>query len=116
MKLQSFVAIILLPLSFGTVFGWTPVDKLPPKTNLSMAASEGKTAEVNAIRVLGVCGGIGSGKSQACKLLVSDLGCISHIGMCHIFDLSLQKKSSSKLLFQRLIPLHMGCTSPEVKL
>lgn len=32
------------------------------------------------IRVLGICGGIGSGKSMACKLLVSDLGCLSHIG------------------------------------
>lgn len=31
------------------------------------------------IKVLGVCGGIGSGKSQACQLLVSDLGCVSHI-------------------------------------
>ena len=32
------------------------------------------------VRVLGVCGGIGSGKSKACELLVSELGCISHIG------------------------------------
>ena len=32
------------------------------------------------IKVLGVCGGIGSGKSMACQLLVSDLGCIAHIG------------------------------------
>lgn len=34
----------------------------------------------NTIRVLGVCGGIGSGKSTVCKLLVSDFGCIGHIG------------------------------------
>eukprot|EP00540_Astrosyne_radiata_P008713 CAMPEP_0116841222 /NCGR_PEP_ID=MMETSP0418-20121206/10802_1 /TAXON_ID=1158023 /ORGANISM="Astrosyne radiata, Strain 13vi08-1A" /LENGTH=232 /DNA_ID=CAMNT_0004471619 /DNA_START=125 /DNA_END=823 /DNA_ORIENTATION=+ len=31
------------------------------------------------IRVLGVCGGIGSGKSQACKILVEKLGCLAHI-------------------------------------
>ena len=34
----------------------------------------------NPFRVLGVCGGIGSGKSQACKLLVSELGCLDHLG------------------------------------
>ena len=34
----------------------------------------------NQFRVLGVCGGIGSGKSQACKLLVSELGCLDHLG------------------------------------
>lgn len=31
------------------------------------------------LRVLGVCGGIGSGKSSACKLLVSSLGCVAHL-------------------------------------
>ena len=34
----------------------------------------------NQIRVLGICGGIGSGKSAACKLLVSELHCVAHIG------------------------------------
>jgi polynucleotide 5'-kinase involved in rRNA processing len=33
-----------------------------------------------SIRVLGVGGGIGSGKSTACKLLANELGCIAHIG------------------------------------
>jgi type II secretory pathway predicted ATPase ExeA len=32
------------------------------------------------VRLLGVCGGIGSGKSVACRLLVSDLDCLAHIG------------------------------------
>lgn len=32
-----------------------------------------------ALRVLGVCGGIGSGKSQACRLLVDKLGCRVHL-------------------------------------
>lgn len=31
------------------------------------------------VKILGVCGGIGSGKSQACKTLVEDLGCWAHI-------------------------------------
>ncbi|CAJ1940382.1 unnamed protein product [Cylindrotheca closterium] len=31
------------------------------------------------LKVLGVCGGIGQGKSTASKLLVSDLGCIAHL-------------------------------------
>ena len=33
----------------------------------------------DSFRVLGVCGGIGSGKSTACKLLVSDASCLKHI-------------------------------------
>ena len=32
------------------------------------------------VRVLGVCGGIGSGKSAACNMLVSKLNCLAHIG------------------------------------
>jgi dephospho-CoA kinase len=33
----------------------------------------------SSIKVLGVCGGIGSGKSSASKLLVSELGCLAHL-------------------------------------
>jgi len=33
----------------------------------------------NSVRVLGVCGGIGAGKSTACKLLVSSCRCLDHI-------------------------------------
>jgi dephospho-CoA kinase len=32
-----------------------------------------------AVKVLGVCGGIGSGKSAACNLLVTKLNCLTHI-------------------------------------
>ena len=32
------------------------------------------------IKILGVCGGIGSGKSTACKLMVDSLGCVDRIG------------------------------------
>lgn len=31
------------------------------------------------VRVLGVCGGIGSGKSYACQTLVNELGCWAHL-------------------------------------
>ena len=31
------------------------------------------------IRTIGVCGGIGSGKSAACKLMVDELNCVAHI-------------------------------------
>lgn len=32
------------------------------------------------MKILGVCGGIGSGKSTACKLMVDALGCVGRIG------------------------------------
>ena len=34
----------------------------------------------NKMKVLGVCGGIGSGKSTACQLMVDSLGCVARIG------------------------------------
>jgi polynucleotide 5'-kinase involved in rRNA processing len=39
-----------------------------------------KPRSTNEVKILGVCGGIGSGKSSACKLLVSELSCLAHIG------------------------------------
>jgi dephospho-CoA kinase len=47
-------------------------------TSFAMA-TESSEKEGRQLKVLGVCGGIGSGKSTACKLLVSDLGCIAHL-------------------------------------
>jgi dephospho-CoA kinase len=35
--------------------------------------------KTNYIKVLGICGGIGSGKSSACEMLVSELNCLAHI-------------------------------------
>ena len=43
--------------------------------------SSSNVNEQTQFKVLGVCGGIGSGKSSACKLLVSELGCLAHLGM-----------------------------------
>jgi dephospho-CoA kinase len=44
----------------------------------SVASSKEGVSEYS-IHVLGVCGGIGSGKSVACELLVSELNCLAHI-------------------------------------
>jgi len=35
----------------------------------------------SGVRILGIGGGIGSGKSTACKELANELGCMAHIGM-----------------------------------
>jgi len=45
---------------------------------MSSIGSPNDTAD-DSVRVLGVCGGIGSGKSTACKLLVSSCNCLVHI-------------------------------------
>jgi hypothetical protein len=43
--------------------------------------SETVTASApSTFKILGVAGGIGSGKSTACTLLASELGCAAHIG------------------------------------
>jgi polynucleotide 5'-kinase involved in rRNA processing len=39
-----------------------------------------RKADNHPVKVLGICGGIGSGKSAACKLLVSQLNALVHIG------------------------------------
>jgi pantothenate kinase-related protein Tda10 len=51
--------------------------KAVPFMSKSGAAEEGGSPQ---LKILGVCGGIGSGKSTACKLLVSELNCAAHIG------------------------------------
>ena len=49
-----------------------------------MAIHESESGEKemssNKMKVLGVCGGIGSGKSTACQLMVDSLGCVARIG------------------------------------
>jgi len=51
--------------------------KIP--TPFALAMTKAEESDTHTVKVLGVCGGIGSGKSQACKLLVSELGCMAHI-------------------------------------
>lgn len=44
------------------------------------ASSENSGGDTNNMKILGVCGGIGSGKSTACQLMVDSLGCVARIG------------------------------------
>lgn len=44
-----------------------------------LRSSFSRLAPLHSVKVLGVCGGIGSGKSQACKTLVEDLSCWAHL-------------------------------------
>jgi len=44
------------------------------------ASSENSGGDTNKMKILGVCGGIGSGKSTACQLMVDSLGCVALIG------------------------------------
>jgi dephospho-CoA kinase len=39
----------------------------------------GTSSSASRPRILGICGGIGSGKSSVCTLLVEKLGCVSHL-------------------------------------
>jgi dephospho-CoA kinase len=53
-------------------------------TNNNSKATRYETTDINKnkannIRILGICGGIGSGKSTACKLMVESLGCLALI-------------------------------------
>ena len=41
---------------------------------------EGRTTVGGGMKILGICGGIGSGKSTACRLMVDSLGCAARIG------------------------------------
>ena len=52
----------------------------PGHTTLYMSGEPGIPKEAARIRVLGICGGIGSGKSTVCQTLVSELGCLGCIG------------------------------------
>jgi dephospho-CoA kinase len=45
----------------------------------STITTDSTTTTTSSFRVLGVAGGIGSGKSTACKLLVDSCGCLAHI-------------------------------------
>ena len=52
-------------------------------------ASANSGSDINNMKILGVCGGIGSGKSTACQLMVDSLGCVARIGEYLFFVYSL---------------------------
>lgn len=54
-----------------------PTNTIPAMSSSSPSITEPTTPP--SFKVLGVCGGIGSGKSTACKLLVSSCNCLEHI-------------------------------------
>mmetsp|Transcript_9237 Transcript_9237/g.22686 ORF Transcript_9237/g.22686 Transcript_9237/m.22686 type:complete len:338 (+) Transcript_9237:104-1117(+) len=86
-----FLLVLLLFLLFAVsgvpaISAWTfpssflrPATKAPTGTTVLMSSGAGRDDDDDGIRVLGVCGGIGSGKSTACKLLVDKLRCRSRI-------------------------------------
>lgn len=51
----------------------------PSSLASSDEAALGDSSSRSQFKVLGVCGGIGSGKSTACKLLVDSCNCLAHI-------------------------------------
>lgn len=77
--LLRFPFILSLPLYSAA---WAR-QSLPLRSTIAPFMSTSKPAEEVCspqLKILGVCGGIGSGKSTACKLLVSELHCAAHIG------------------------------------
>jgi dephospho-CoA kinase len=84
------ILILLSCYTTGIVFSWTESSitnsqkrnsKYHQRRPLDMASDVApiSTYEVSDVKILGVCGGIGSGKSAACKILVSELNCLAHI-------------------------------------
>lgn len=83
MTMATMRAFLLGTAFLSTSMAWvSPLHKMTnsvvhPMSSLSLSSSDETT-----LRVLGVCGGIGSGKSYACRFLVSNgKGCIAHLGM-----------------------------------
>ena len=67
---RNSIAILILLVLLGL--------NVPVTFGLTMSSSIADHVS-DSFRVLGVCGGIGSGKSTACKLLVSSCNCLEHI-------------------------------------
>ena len=57
------------------------------------------------MKILGICGGIGSGKSTACQLLVDSLGCVARIGKC-VVSIGVVDCCSNEILTLPNITLH----------
>lgn len=57
------------------------------------------------MKILGICGGIGSGKSTACQLMVDSLGCVARIGKC-VVPIGVVDCCSNEILTLPNITLH----------
>jgi hypothetical protein len=91
------------PVQFATAFSSHPVATATPSVQrlqrsriYNSIASEGEH-----MKILGVCGGIGSGKSTACKVMVDTLGCVGRIG-----ELSVQFVITCSIIVLTLIYAH----------
>lgn len=74
------LAVLTLLLVTDSCIGWTILSEFSQGTVGGLRQSMSNLdASRDRVKVLGVCGGIGSGKSAACQLLVSDLDCLLHI-------------------------------------
>ena len=65
-----------------TLFGekWD-MGKTGTRINSSkIAVSESDKIPKHGMKILGICGGIGAGKSTACQIMVDSLGCVARIG------------------------------------
>jgi hypothetical protein len=71
--------IFLLPL-YSSAWAHQSQPLRPKAVSFMSKSSAADEVGSPQLKILGVCGGIGSGKSTACKLLVSELKCAAHIG------------------------------------
>lgn len=77
--------VVLLLLVFSRFSckteSWTARPLVLMRSPIFLGAGTGKDdPKKPKIKILGVCGGIGSGKSAACTLLVDELHCLAHLG------------------------------------
>lgn len=79
MRLLRVPFICLLPLYTAA---WARQSLPLHSKAVSFMSKSSAAEEIGSpqLKILGVCGGIGSGKSTACKILVSELKCAAHIG------------------------------------
>ena len=68
---------------------------------LRASTSEDLGAE-GSMKILGVCGGIGSGKSTACELMVDRLGCAGRIGELNTCSYDVSSHICTRLTHQRV--------------
>lgn len=75
--ITALLAVVAFFDTFPLILGWasTASTRLTSHTSLQMSSID----DIETPKVLGVCGGIGSGKSTACKLLVDSCRCLAHI-------------------------------------
>jgi len=83
LRLSSLGSILItIPLQFAGAFTpqLTPIRVPTQRSPIIRIFCDSCDMSGDDIKILGICGGIGSGKSTACKLMVDALGCIDRIG------------------------------------